>query len=66
MGRGTITPDKIPSEYTRQIIDRLYSYLKRFRDLDRLTLDIFFVMSKIIYNDESHQDILRKVVFRND
>ena len=56
--------DKIPSEYTRSIINRLYTYLDRFQKLDGLVIDIFFVMSKIIYNDESHQDILRKVIFK--
>ena len=39
---------------------RLYTYLKRFNEVDRMNIDIIFVMSNIIFGDtdKHHQSII--------
>jgi len=53
----------IPIERIAKMIKRLYGYLQRFKS-EGLKLDIFYVMSKIIYGDvsEVHQRHLKEVI----
>lgn len=52
------------SENVREIIKRLYGYLNRFKEIDRLEIDVFYVMSNIIYGNtfKSNQKYLRELI----
>ena len=54
---------QIPIKRITKIIKRLYGYLQRFES-EGLKLDVFYVMSKIIYNDvsEAHQRRLKELI----
>ena len=44
------------------MIKRLYGYLMRFRDQDRLKIDVVYVMANIVFGDTDvgYQDIIRR------
>ena len=54
---------QIPIERVTKMIKRLYGYLKRFES-EGMKLDIFYVMSRIIYNDvsEAHRRRLKEII----
>ena len=54
---------QIPIKRVTKMIKRLYGYLKRFES-EGMKLDIFYVMSRIIYNDvsEAHRRRLKEII----
>jgi len=47
------------------VVRRLYTYLDRFKTLDRLDIDVLYVMAKIFFDDTSkeNRDYLKRIAF---